>query len=231
MRPVSCLNESCSASGIALYQADLLYRLQTQAQVIAARNEPGDYLSIAWGWGIGFMLAVYVSSGISGAHINPAITISLAVFRKFSWRKVSLPQSVIFVLFLTGIDDNRYLATLLHSCLEASRPLPSSTASSSSRTDRAPSFQLTFPHPATGVYYGPLNQLPNGYASVLTTGPAGAFTSVISIVISVAIGSALLMGSICAFTDTGNNPATPGLTPLLLGLVMVGIASSFGYQT
>ena len=38
----------------------------TQAQVLAARKEPGDYLSIAWGWGIGFMLAIYVSSGISG---------------------------------------------------------------------------------------------------------------------------------------------------------------------
>lgn len=39
------------------------------------------------------------------------------------------------------------------------------------------------------------------------------------------------MGAISAFTDTGNNPATPGLTPLLLGVVMVGLASSFGYQT
>ena len=43
----------------------------------------------------------------------------------------------------------------------------------------------------------------------MTTGPAGTFTSVASIVFSVVIGTALLMGSICAFTDTANNPATP----------------------
>jgi glycerol uptake facilitator protein len=39
-------------------------------------------------WGVAVMLAVYVVGGVSGAHINPAITVSLAAWGRFSWRQV-----------------------------------------------------------------------------------------------------------------------------------------------
>ena len=57
------------------------------AQVVA--GELGDHDSIAWAWGLGVTLGVYVSARISGAHLNPAVTVTLALFRGFSWKKVA----------------------------------------------------------------------------------------------------------------------------------------------
>ncbi len=39
-------------------------------------------------WGIGVALAIYATSAISGAHLNPAITIACTAYRKFPRKKV-----------------------------------------------------------------------------------------------------------------------------------------------
>jgi glycerol uptake facilitator protein len=41
-------------------------------------------------WGVSIMLAIYVTGQVSGAHINPAITLALAAWGRFSWSKVPL---------------------------------------------------------------------------------------------------------------------------------------------
>ena len=48
----------------------------------------GDHDSIAWAWGLGVTLGVYVAARVSGAHINPAVTLSFALFKGFPWKKV-----------------------------------------------------------------------------------------------------------------------------------------------
>lgn len=49
---------------------------------------PGNWLIIAFGWGLAVVFGVYVAGGVSGAHINPAVTLAFAVRRKFPWVKV-----------------------------------------------------------------------------------------------------------------------------------------------
>ena len=65
----------------------ILFGVGVVAQVVGGGL--GDHDSIAWAWGLGVMLGVYVAGRISGAHLNPAVTIALAVFKGFAWRKVA----------------------------------------------------------------------------------------------------------------------------------------------
>lgn len=52
------------------------------------KGNNGGLISITFGWAIGVFVAVYATASVSGAHLNPAVTIALAAIGKFEWALV-----------------------------------------------------------------------------------------------------------------------------------------------
>lgn len=48
----------------------------------------GGYTNITFAWGLGVTMGIYLSGTISGAHLNPAVTLALAATGRFPWAKV-----------------------------------------------------------------------------------------------------------------------------------------------
>ncbi len=93
----------------------IVFGVGVVAQVVLGKSLQGDYLSINVGWGLAVTMGCYVAGGVSGAHLNPAVTLALAVCRGFSWSKV-LPywiaqvagamaaSAVVFFTYYEAID-------------------------------------------------------------------------------------------------------------------------------
>src|SRR5205809_4860673 len=71
----------------------IVFGVGVVAQVVLSRQTAGTYISINLAWGLAVTMGCYVSAGVTGAHLNPAVTLALAARRDFPWNKV-LPYSL-----------------------------------------------------------------------------------------------------------------------------------------
>lgn len=159
----------------------------------------GDWLLITWGWAMAVAFGVYVAGGVSGAHINPAVTLALAVRREFPWRKV-LPYMAAQMI---GAFVGAALVFLVY------HQAISSFEAANNITRGGPASNTTF--------------------SIFATFPAPYYNGgMIGPLIDQIVGTMFLVLFVFALVDTLNQSPQAYLTPLLVGLAVAAIGMSYG---
>ncbi len=161
---------------------------------------------IVFGWGLAVMLGIYVAGAISGAHLNPAVTLAFAVRGKFPWNKV-LPY------WLGQILGAFVAALILYFVYQGA--LVNALAAN----------HLTIGQIAQSPTYGG-----TGLGWIFYTGHR-SFVGLFGAFCDEFVGTALLVGLIFAIVDIRNQPVQANLNPLIIGFLIVAIGASFGANT
>jgi glycerol uptake facilitator protein len=178
------------------------------AMAVAALNQSGrgteifqasgDWLLITWGWGFAVAFAVYVAGGVSGAHINPAVTLASALRRGFPWRKVPSYWASQIAGAFAGAG---LVYWVYHNAINS------------------------YEH-VHHIAKGAASSVPT--YSIFATFPAGYFHNWSGPFLDQVVGTAFLVLFVFAVIDEFNQPVKANLAPLLVGFIVVAVGISFG---
>jgi glycerol uptake facilitator protein len=162
----------------------------------------GDWLLITFGWAFAVAMAIYVAGGVSGAHINPAVTVALAVRRKFPWKSVG---PYVIAQVVGAFVGAALLFLLYHQAINA--------------------FDLAAKTPKSG------GQALASY-SIFATFPAKYYAgSAIWPLVDQITATAFLLIFVVAITDSRNSMPSGNLAPVLVGYAVFAVGTSLGANT
>ncbi|KAJ5217894.1 uncharacterized protein N7469_011519 [Penicillium citrinum] len=112
-------------------------------------GQAGTYTSQSVAWGFGFMVAIYITGGISGGHLNPAFSIAMSIFRGFPARKCIqyIAAQLLGAITAGGISYAIYHDAILE--VVATSKLPQNASVAATAMITAPK---SFVHPATAFF-------------------------------------------------------------------------------
>jgi MIP family channel proteins len=165
------------------------------AQVILSNQQNGTYFSINFAWGLAVTMGIYVAGGVTGAHLNPAVTLALAVRRGFAWPKV-IPY---WLAQTAGAFSGAALVFFVYR--EAFNAFDNGSRMVLGEKGTAGIFS-TYPQPYLSIFGGLVDQI---------------------------FGTAILLLVIMAIGDARNN-AAGNLGPIVVGLLVMAIGMSFGFN-
>lgn len=163
-------------------------------------------------WGIGVALAIHLTGDISGAHLNPAVTIGLAVWGKFPWSRV-LKYAV--AQFLGAFAASAVLFLIFRGTLTAFEAANGITRGGPGSEASAMIFGEYFPNPGGKPFTDEIRaRVSHGDAFMIEV-----------------VGTAILMFVIMGVTDERNRARPQILTAAAIGLTVTSLISLLGPLT
>jgi glycerol uptake facilitator protein len=187
----------CFGDGVVAMLWGLIGSGRTSGQDTALLGG-GDWLLITFGWALAVMFAIYTVGGVTGAHINPAITLGAAIRKQLPWNKV--PR--YWVAQILGAFVGAALVFLVY--------------------NNAINHYDQVHH----IVKGQANSLPT--YSTFATFPAPYFHNVLGPLVDEIVGTFFLALFVFAVTDEYNLPPESNLGPVVVGFIVLAVGISFG---